>query len=77
MKSFVPLVRREWRLLLFGFLMTFGSSYGQTFFIALFTNLASLYVSVNADNEVDFGRRMGIGINPGRIHKNVFFIFFS
>jgi len=46
------------------------------FFIALFTNLASLYVSVNTDNEVDFGRRMGIGINPGRIHKNVFFIFF-
>ncbi len=37
MKSFVPLVRREWRLLLFGFLMTFGSSYGQTFFIALFS----------------------------------------
>lgn len=37
MKSFVPLARREWRLLLFGFLMTFGSSYGQTFFIALFS----------------------------------------
>lgn len=37
MKSFLPLVRREWRLLLFGFLMTFGSSYGQTFFIALFS----------------------------------------
>ncbi|TCO78327.1 MFS transporter [Chromatocurvus halotolerans] len=37
MKSFLPLLRREWRLLLFGFLMTFGSSYGQTFFIALFS----------------------------------------
>lgn len=37
MKSFIPLARREWRLLLFGFLMTFGSSYGQTFFIALFS----------------------------------------
>lgn len=37
MKSFLPLFRREWRLLLFGFLMTFGSSYGQTFFIALFS----------------------------------------
>lgn len=37
MKSFIPLIRQEWRLLLFGFLMTFGSSYGQTFFIALFS----------------------------------------
>lgn len=37
MKSFIPLARREWRLLLFGFLMTFGSSFGQTFFIALFS----------------------------------------
>ncbi len=37
MKSFIPLARREWRLLLFGFLMAFGSSYGQTFFIALFS----------------------------------------
>ena len=37
MKSFIPLIRREWRLLLFGFVMAFGSSYGQTFFIALFS----------------------------------------
>lgn len=37
MRSFLPLIRQEWRLLLFGFLMTFGSSYGQTFFIALFS----------------------------------------
>ena len=37
MRSFLPLLVREWRLLLFGFLMAFGSSYGQTFFIALFS----------------------------------------
>ena len=37
MKSFIPLIRREWRMLLFGFVMAFGSSYGQTFFIALFS----------------------------------------
>jgi MFS family permease len=36
MKSFLPLIRAEWRLLLFGFLMTFGSSLGQTYFIGLF-----------------------------------------
>ncbi len=36
MKSFIPLVRAEWRLLLFGFVMTFGSSLGQTYFIGLF-----------------------------------------
>jgi len=37
MKSFVPLLRAEWRLLLFGFVMTFGSSLGQTYFIGLFS----------------------------------------
>lgn len=37
MKSFIPLVRSEWRLLLFGFAMTFASSLGQTYFIALFS----------------------------------------
>ena len=31
------LIRDEWRLLLFGFLMTFWSSPGQTFFISLFS----------------------------------------
>ena len=37
MKSFLPLIRSEWRLLLFGFAMTFGSSLGQTYFIGLFS----------------------------------------
>ncbi|MDA8752699.1 MFS transporter [Halieaceae bacterium] len=37
MKSFVPLIRSEWQLLLFGFAMTFGSSLGQTYFISLFS----------------------------------------
>ncbi len=37
MKSFAPLLQREWRLLLFGFVMTFGSSLGQTYFIGLFS----------------------------------------
>lgn len=37
MKSFLPLIKAEWRLLLFGFLMTFGSSLGQTYFIGLFS----------------------------------------
>ena len=36
MRSFLPLIRAEWRLLLFGFVMTFGSSLGQTYFIGLF-----------------------------------------
>ncbi len=36
MKSFFPLIRAEWRLLSFGFAMTFASSFGQTYFIALF-----------------------------------------
>jgi MFS family permease len=36
MKSFLPLIKAEWRLLLFGFIMTFGSSLGQTYFIGLF-----------------------------------------
>ncbi|MEP6391051.1 MAG: MFS transporter [Halioglobus sp.] len=37
MRSFLPLIKSEWRLLLFGFVMTFGSSLGQTYFIALFS----------------------------------------
>lgn len=37
MKSFIPLLRSEWRLLLFGFAMAFGSSLGQTYFIGLFS----------------------------------------
>ncbi len=37
MKSFLPLIRKEWRLLCFGFAMTFASSFGQTYFIALFS----------------------------------------
>lgn len=37
MKSFLPLIQSEWRLLLFGFVMTFGSSMGQTYFIGLFS----------------------------------------
>ena len=37
MKSFIPLIKSEWRLLLFGFAMTFSSSLGQTYFIALFS----------------------------------------
>ena len=37
MRSFLPLIRAEWRLLLFGFAMTFGSSLGQTYFISLFS----------------------------------------
>jgi MFS family permease len=36
-KSFIPLIRSEWQLLLFGFAMTFGSSLGQTYFISLFS----------------------------------------
>ena len=36
MRSFLPLIRSEWHLLLFGFVMTFGSSLGQTYFIGLF-----------------------------------------
>ena len=36
MKSFLPLIRSEWRLLAFGVAMTFSSSFGQTYFIALF-----------------------------------------
>ena len=37
MKSFLPLIQSEWRLLLFGFAMMFGSSLGQTYFIGLFS----------------------------------------
>ncbi|MFT5709715.1 MAG: MFS family permease [Halioglobus sp.] len=37
MKSFLPLIQSEWRLLLFGFAMAFASSLGQTYFIGLFS----------------------------------------
>ena len=37
MRSFIPLIRKEWRLLLFGFVMMFATSPGQTYFIALFS----------------------------------------
>ena len=37
MQTFLPLIRSEWRLLLFGFTMTFCSCFGQTYFIALFS----------------------------------------
>ena len=37
MKSFLPLIRQEWRLLLFGFVLMFATSPGQTYFIALFS----------------------------------------
>ena len=36
MKSYIPLIQRDWRLLLFGFVMMFFSSPGQTYFISLF-----------------------------------------
>jgi sugar phosphate permease len=35
-KTFLPLLRNDWRLLLFGFVLMFCSSPGQTYFIALF-----------------------------------------
>jgi MFS family permease len=34
--SYLPLLRQERRILLFGMLMTFSSSFGQTFFVSLF-----------------------------------------
>ena len=36
MKSYIPLIQHNWRLLLFGFVMMFFSSPGQTYFISLF-----------------------------------------
>jgi len=36
MNDFIPLIRTEWRLLLFSLFMMAGSSLGQTYFIALF-----------------------------------------
>ena len=52
MRSFLPLIRAEWRLLLFGFAMTFGSSLGQTFFISLFS--ADIRAELNLGHG-DFG----------------------
>ncbi|MEP1471670.1 MAG: MFS transporter [Halieaceae bacterium] len=49
MKSFVPLIRAEWQLLLFGFVMTFSSSLGQTYFIGLFSG------EIRADLELSHG----------------------
>lgn len=36
MKSYIPLIKQDWRLLMFGFVMMFFSSPGQTYFISLF-----------------------------------------
>lgn len=36
MKSYLPLIQSDWRLILFGFIMMFFSSPGQTYFISLF-----------------------------------------
>ena len=36
MKSYFPLIKKDWRLLMFGFVMMFFSSPGQTYFISLF-----------------------------------------
>jgi len=49
MRSFLPLIREEWRLLLFGFVMTFGSSLGQTYFIGLFSG------EIRADLDLSHG----------------------
>jgi MFS family permease len=49
MRSFIPLIKTEWRLLLFGFVMTFGSSLGQTYFIALFSG------QIRADLDISHG----------------------
>jgi len=50
MKSFLPLIRAEWPLLLFGFAMTFSSSLGQTYFIGLFSG------EIRADMQLSHGR---------------------
>ncbi len=54
MLSFLPLIRQEWRLLLFGFVMTFGSSFGQTYFIGLFSG------DIRADLGLSHGEFGGI-----------------
>ena len=36
MNSYIPLIKKDWRLLMFGFVMMFFSSPGQTYFISLF-----------------------------------------
>ena len=54
MRSFLPLIRDEWRLLLFGFAMTFGSSLGQTYFIGLFSG------EVRADLALSHGEFGGL-----------------
>ena len=45
-------------------------------FLAIIASLASLYISVNVNNEIEFKRRMGIGINAARIRKSVYFTGF-
>ncbi|MGB0848344.1 MAG: MFS transporter [Thiolinea sp.] len=58
MKSFIPLIKTEWRLLLFGFIMAFASSPGQTYFIALFSG------EIRADlglSHGDFGAIYSLG----------------
>ena len=37
MRSYLPLIKQDWRLLMFGFVVMFCSSPGQTYFIALFS----------------------------------------
>ena len=54
MRSFLPLIREEWRLLLFGFAMTFGSSLGQTYFIGLFSG------EIRADLDLSHGEFGGL-----------------
>ncbi len=50
MSSFAKLIRQEWRLLAFGFVMTFFSSFGQTYFIALFSG------EIRADLDLSHGQ---------------------
>ncbi len=52
MKSFLPLIRSEWRLLLFGFATAFASSFGQTYFIGLFSGEIRLELGLSHG---DFG----------------------
>ena len=43
----LKLIRSEWQLLLFGFLMTFWSSPGQTFLISLFSGELRAYLGLS------------------------------
>lgn len=50
MRSYLPLIKSEWRLIAFGFLMMFVSSPGQTFFIGLFG------AQIRADFQISHGQ---------------------